>query len=68
VGVQTAFGLGPVGYVLADELPQHFDLPVPVEPQMHRCVDRISGVISSGTPFPSTKPSLSLFPKPERFR
>src|SRR5690242_10370838 len=37
-----------------------FDLPVPVEPQMYKCVDRISGVISSGTPLPSAKPSFTL--------
>jgi len=38
------------------------DLPVPVEPQMYKCVARISGVIGSGLPVPSTIPSLTVFP------
>src|SRR4026209_1248284 len=42
------------------------DLPVPVEPQMYRCVERISGVISRGTPLPSTIPSFTLLPGQRR--
>jgi hypothetical protein len=42
------------------------DLPVPVEPQMYKCVERISGVMTRGEPAASTKPSFTEFPGARR--
>ena len=50
------------GNVLADEVFRHFIFAGPVDPQTYKCMERISGVISTGFPLLS-KPRFSLFPR-----
>ena len=59
---RAAFAFVPLAMSCRTRCSSILDLPVPVEPQMYKCVERIWGVISRGTPLPSTMPSFREFP------